>query len=256
VARLRPTDRFDVGLKHRLVWLPFIDVNDDFYLAAVGRLKRLKADKRLFEEAKTSVTTLSRSPGLKRRRTRRGHRPSGRAAGYSKVLARRQSVQEVKTTKSTIAGTSARRVWVSWLCIGLASIAFGKATVVTLPELVQQSSVIAYGHIKAGTAGPGSLVSFQAVSMLKGAAPADGTIPLCNARPNTEWPDLSKLVGDNVLFLKRDGACFDLSHSYRSVIRVRDDRAATIVIKDQPDDQPFDDFLGKVRFLVARDTAH
>jgi hypothetical protein len=162
----------------------------------------------------------------------------------------------VKTKKSTIAATSARRVWVSWLCLGLASVAFGKATVVTLPELVQQSSVIAYGHIKAGTAGPGSLVSFQAVSMLKGAAPAaDSTIPLCNARPNTEWPDLSKLIGDNVLFLKRDGACFSLSHSYRSVIRVRDDRAATIVIKDQPDDQPLNEFLGKVRSLVTREKA-
>jgi hypothetical protein len=165
-------------------------------------------------------------------------------------------VQEVKTTKSTIATTFARRVWVSSLCVGLASIAFGKATIVTLPELIQQSSVIAYGHIKAGPAESGS-VSFQAVSMLKGTAPvADSTILLCNARPNTEWPDLSKLVGENVLFLKRDGACFNLSHSYRSVIRIRDHRATTIVIKDQPDDQPVDEFLDKVRSLVARETAH
>src|SRR5579863_2736686 len=114
--------------------------------------------------------------------------------------------------------TPARQVWVSWLSLALASIAFGKATVVTLRELVQQSTVIAYGHIKAGPADSGSRVSFQVVSMLKGAASADGTILLCNARPNTEWPDLSKLVGENILLLKQDGACFNLSHSYRSII--------------------------------------
>lgn len=159
----------------------------------------------------------------------------------------------MKTTKQ-LAARSARGVW-AWLCFGLASIAFGKATVVTLPDLVQQSSVIAYGHIKAGPSESGSRVSFQALSMFKGADSAvDGTILLCNARPNTEWPDVSKLTGENVLFLKRDGACFNLSHSYRSVVRVRDDRATTIVIKDQPDEQPLDEFLRKVRSLVARGT--
>jgi|KBSSwiStaDraftv2_1062776.scaffolds.fasta_scaffold348370_2 hypothetical protein len=52
-TKLRPSDRFDGELNYHLPWLPFVDLNDDFYWAAVARLKRLKADKTLFENAKT-----------------------------------------------------------------------------------------------------------------------------------------------------------------------------------------------------------
>jgi len=52
-TKLRPADRFDKELNYHLPWLPFVDLNDDFYWAAVARLKRLNADKKLFENAKT-----------------------------------------------------------------------------------------------------------------------------------------------------------------------------------------------------------
>jgi len=80
-AKLRPTDRFDVELRHHLTWLPFVDLNDDFYWAAVGRLKRLKADKKLFEEAKSLgdyVVTFAR---LEATAKQARHTPSGPAAG-------------------------------------------------------------------------------------------------------------------------------------------------------------------------------
>jgi hypothetical protein len=130
----------------------------------------------------------------------------------------------------------------------LASIAFAKATVVTLPELIHQSRVIAYGRIDANADVP---VPFHASAIIKGADVVQGgVILLCNSRPNPEWPDLSKSVGEQVLFLNRHGKCFDLSHNYRSLIKVHDGRATTIVIKDQPDDQSLDDFLEKIRAVL------
>src|ERR1700739_1127343 len=36
-TKLRPSDRFDGELKYHLSWLPFVDLNDDFYWAAVAR---------------------------------------------------------------------------------------------------------------------------------------------------------------------------------------------------------------------------
>ena len=86
-----------------------------------------------------------------------------------------------------------------------------KATIVTLPELTKESQVIVYGHID--VANDPSLVTglqFRATQVLKGESSVhEGVIPLCNARPNTEWPDLSKLTGDAVLFLSPRGECFN-----------------------------------------------
>jgi len=62
-TKLRPSDRFDGELKYHLSWLPFVDLNDDFYWAAVSRIKRLEADKAVFWNEKTLgeyVVTLGR----------------------------------------------------------------------------------------------------------------------------------------------------------------------------------------------------
>jgi hypothetical protein len=132
----------------------------------------------------------------------------------------------------------------------LATIAFAKATVVTLPELIHQSRVIAYGRIDSNGGVP---VPFHVSKIAKGADVVQGgDILLCNSRPNPEWPDLSRSVGEQVLFLVKHGDCFDLSHNYRSLIKVHDGRASTIVIKDQPDDQSLDDFLEKISAVLDR----
>jgi hypothetical protein len=52
-TKLRPSDRFDSELRYHLAWLPFVDLNDEFYWAGVARLKRLQADNTVFENAKT-----------------------------------------------------------------------------------------------------------------------------------------------------------------------------------------------------------
>jgi hypothetical protein len=162
-----------------------------------------------------------------------------------------RSLQEVTMTDAHIVSPS--RWGYGALSLLLASITFAKATVVTLPELIHQSRVIAYGRIDPNAGVP---VPFHVSTIAKGADVVQGSgIFLCNSRPNPEWPDLSKSVGEQVLFLVKHGECFDLSHNYRSLIKVHDGRASTIVIKDQPDDQSLDDLLEKIRVMLHRDGA-
>jgi hypothetical protein len=148
--------------------------------------------------------------------------------------------------------------WPVLLCSLLASmLAYAKATIVTLPELIDESQVVVYGHMdvaqKSSSIPSTARLQFKAVQVLKGGPSVrDEVVPLCNRRPNTEWPDLSKLTGDAVLFLLQSGDCFNLSHNYRSVVRVHGDRATTGEIKDQPEEQALDRFLERVRQLAAK----
>lgn len=52
-GKLRPQDSFDRELAHRLSWFPFVDLNDDFYWAAVARLRKAKGENSILESAKT-----------------------------------------------------------------------------------------------------------------------------------------------------------------------------------------------------------
>jgi len=132
-----------------------------------------------------------------------------------------------------------------------------KATIVTLSELIMQSQVSVYGHVGASTkfqspAPSTSWVRFEASQVLKGQASIrGGVVPLCNSRPNEEWPDMSTLAGENILFLARHGDCFNLSHNYRSLANVHGDQVSTMTIGDQPNAQPLDVFVKKVRALVS-----
>ena len=129
-------------------------------------------------------------------------------------------------------------------------------TVVTLPQLVKQSEVIVYGHISSSAKGTSNqspaVVQFEAESILKGqeAVPIR-TITLCNQRDEYAHEyDLAKLTGDFILFISRKSQCYELSHGDRSVVPVKGDRAVTIAIEDQPEDQPLGDFLHMVAIRV------
>ena len=144
-------------------------------------------------------------------------------------------------------------------CVLLAGLAHAMATLVTLPELIQKSQVIVYGHLDERTErsspGASTWLQFRPLQVLKGSSSVrNGTIALCNSRPpQGEWADLSKLSGDTILFLtSTDGACLDVSHSYRSVVAVLDGHASTVTIKDQPKAQPLELFLKNVRTLVSK----
>jgi hypothetical protein len=68
----------------------------------------------------------------------------------------------------------------------------------------------------------------------------------------SEYPDLSQLAGEVVLFLSAEKAgCFEYSHTTMSVLGVRDGQVATAAIADQPIYQPWNVFLEKLCKLVG-----
>jgi hypothetical protein len=142
------------------------------------------------------------------------------------------------------------------LLVLLAPILMAKPAAVTLAELVQHSPVIVLGRLETegdSVPKPGSgRVSFKSLRVLKGDASFGGrNIQLCNSPPPMrEYPDLSKLTGDVVLFLYAEkGGCFEYSNTTTSVVGVRDGKVTTAAIADQPIDQPFNVFLEKLRRL-------
>src|ERR1700757_1217503 len=143
----------------------------------------------------------------------------------------------------------------SVVAILLATDLLAKTTAATLPELVQESSVIVYGQIDTvrSPAPRAPWMSFKVSEVIKGdPSLSTDAIFLCNSPPPMrEYPDLSKLTGNLVLFLSsQKGGCFDFSHTVKSVVEVHGDQVKTVVIDDQPDTQSFKLFLKKVRNLV------
>ena len=134
-----------------------------------------------------------------------------------------------------------------------------KPAAVTLAGLVQKSSVIVFGRVETeggSVSKPGSRwVPFKSSRVLKGDTSLAGRdIQLCNSPPPMrEYPDLSKLMGEIVLFLsaEKDG-CFEYSHTTTSVVGVRDGKVTTAAIADQPIYQPWNVFLEKLRNLVSK----
>ena len=137
-------------------------------------------------------------------------------------------------------------------------VVFAKVTAVTLAELVQKSTAIVYGHISdAGDPAPAATgwVPFEASQVIKGSASLhEHAVRLCSSPPPTkDYPDISKWKGREVLlFLSPRGAdCFELSHSYISVVEAHEGTVSTVQIKDQPKAQPFELLLKEISALVS-----
>ena len=141
-----------------------------------------------------------------------------------------------------------------WACLMAPSLTLARMTDVTLMELVKKSDVIVFGHVSStvdsATSAP---VRFEVISVIKGGGTlkAGKILLLCNPHSNSELPDLSKLSGDNVIFLSKATDCFDLSHGYVSVVQVADGRASTYAIKDQPKSRQWKPFLRQLQATVA-----
>jgi hypothetical protein len=149
-------------------------------------------------------------------------------------------------------------VWLIFWCLLNSATAHAKATVATLSELTKESSVIVLGHV-AGPKEPAETadrsVSFAVSLVLKGGPHVRGdALVLCNSRPNEEWPDMSTLTGEAILFVYPKGACFNLSHNYRSVVRVQDGQASTGEIRGEPEHQPLEKLLQRLRTLISRES--
>lgn len=167
-----------------------------------------------------------------------------------------ESMQEVKTLKAS-AGSHLRHWTVFLGALVSSALAVASMTIVTLSELIKESEIIVYGQVQPGIAGisgssPGRN-SFKVISALKGNAFRKGDeILLCNERLSSEWPDLAKLVGPQVLFISRKGNCFELSHGYKSIVSVNNGRASTNGVKGEPLDEPVESFFRKVRSMATK----
>jgi hypothetical protein len=140
------------------------------------------------------------------------------------------------------------------------SIVLAKASSITLSELVQKSPTIVYGHVvgsdDSSKATNPTWVAFETMKVVRGPEALTGqTITLCNSPPPMrDYPDLSKMIGEAVMFLdKKPSGCFDLTHTYVSVVPVQDNRAMTYSIRNQPHDQALDGFFERIRFLSSRE---
>jgi hypothetical protein len=135
--------------------------------------------------------------------------------------------------------------------------AHAKTTVVTLPQLVSESEIIVYGHVSSSVEGASkqsaTAVKFNVEQIFKGRGHlAARNISLCNLPDEySDKFDLSKLTGDFILFVSRKEQCFELSHGDRAVGAVKDGRAHTAAIEDQPDDQPLGDVSWHIQTLVT-----
>lgn len=129
-------------------------------------------------------------------------------------------------------------------------------TIITLPDLVNKSATIAYGHVdgkslSVSSGHPMPVVTFDVVQGLKGNAVSGQQINLCNSHLSSERPDLSKMTGALVVFASPQGSCLELSHGSRSVIAFAGRRAQTYMLEGEPHDQSLEEFAQKIGSIAS-----
>ena len=139
---------------------------------------------------------------------------------------------------------------ISFVLIAWSGAALAKLTNISLAELVEGSTVIAYGRsVTDGKSSP--LVVFQTETLLKGPREAaQKTLRICNDPADVESYDLSKVSEPYVVFATGGKDCYTPIHGLRSVVQVREGIALTGNISDQPQEQPVTAFIKKVSQLV------
>lgn len=128
---------------------------------------------------------------------------------------------------------------------------------ITLKELVQRSSYIAYGRsvisVANGFHEDSKKVRFQPISVLKGKRLADDQkVTICNDPHDVESYDLRVIDQPYVVFARTTDECHLPIQRLRSVVKVDGDTALTRNIADQPETQSLSVFLKKVESLVGK----
>jgi len=139
-----------------------------------------------------------------------------------------------------------------WCSMSLCALTNARMITATLSQLVRESPVIVFGHFRQIVDHPSvssdAGVVFDIVEVLKGKS--GKTLNLCNYHPDSEWPDLSRLDGDYILFAEPAGTCEKLTLGYRSLTPVVDRVANTSGIEGEPARQPLKTILIRLRALV------
>ena len=143
------------------------------------------------------------------------------------------------------------RILVVALLIAIEGLAEAKLIAIQLEELVRQSAFIAYGKtVHQYEPGGDSTVLFAPAQILKGAAGINRPIRLCNSPRDVESFDLRKVSADYVVFAAPSGPCFRPIYGISSVIQVESQVAKTLSIAGEPESQPLEVFVSKIRLIV------
>jgi hypothetical protein len=129
----------------------------------------------------------------------------------------------------------------------------------TLLELVKQSPIIFLGHIHERADGPApassdDVIDFDVTQAFRGLKGTLSTVAMCNHHPNSEWPNLTTLKGDQIIFAEQKGNCLELTMGYRSAVTVADGLAHTSGITGEASRQPVASFSERVRALAMQKT--
>jgi hypothetical protein len=148
-----------------------------------------------------------------------------------------------------------RRVDAMLLAVPLAAllvtpeIALGRLIDTTLEEIVSRAPIILHGETR-NSSTPGR-VPFVVKTVLKSPSPLGmKTVALCNDAQDVEAYDLSKSIGEYIVFVQEDGKCFKPVYGIRSVFAIKDGIANTATLEHQPEHQPVPQFERKIRKLI------
>lgn len=139
--------------------------------------------------------------------------------------------------------------------LGMAGVTGARTIIVSLNELVGSSTTIALVDLDPVATSADRLrfaPTFKVVVALKGAIRAGSSIRMCDPEPMRDNPTFSEPVGRFVVFAHQRDACFSWAWSGRSVVRVTSAEVHTIALDGEPDDQPLEQFMARIRAIVSK----
>lgn len=163
------------------------------------------------------------------------------------------------TTRSVVKAMSPAlpKLAIGLLVLLISQLALAKLIPIKLIELVQESSLIAYGRSVTeqtrASSGKTAVTWFEPVSILKGKPLASGKrIAICDSsKDDAESFNLTKTSSSYFIFAKQSDQCYDPVRAMFSVVFVKDDIAETGRISGEPETQPLSGFVKKINFLLA-----
>jgi len=132
---------------------------------------------------------------------------------------------------------------------------YAKIARTTLDELVRYSDLVFYGETTSHVAPLENnpyVIWFRTSSFLKSPIGLDkGDLPICDDMMLRDTIDLRKYPGVYVVFARANRrGCYSPVAGYKSLVGIVEGTAQTFNIDEEPDTQPLDAFLTKIRTLI------
>lgn len=158
-------------------------------------------------------------------------------------------------TSSQGACSNLLRILLALVLVSLFAPVYARLKDVGLKMLVVESDVIVVGMVpRTSSVAKGSAkVPFDVTLVLKGRNVMEGTqLRLCNARIDSENPDLATQTDVMIVFAKNEAECARPSWGYISTIPIRGGIALSTGLVDQPGRQNAVELLAKIRSLIDK----